>query len=154
MENDLFRIAAGGAAERSGKGCSGRGEERMQGRRQRLGRAGEAWAAAYLEREGYEIVARNYRARRGEIDLIARRGDLLVFVEVKTRSSGAFGSGGESVGRAKQARIARVAAHYLGRLPPFDWDVRFDVISIQISEGGVRISHIPDAFTTPEEVFD
>ncbi|RME00621.1 MAG: YraN family protein [Deltaproteobacteria bacterium] len=125
----------------------------MQGQGKSLGRMGEERAAAYLEGGGYEIVARNYRIRSGEIDIIARKGGILVFVEVKTRRSRTFGGGEESIDQAKQHQIVKTAAHYLQTLPPLERDIRFDVITVQISEGEVWISHIPDAFSTPEGMF-
>ncbi len=81
--------------------------------RQRLGRAGEAAAGRFLESRGYRIVARNVRADRVEIDLVARRGPLLVFVEVKSRNSNRHGSPAEAVDRRKQQRLRRGARAWL-----------------------------------------
>ena len=83
------------------------------GSRQRLGRAGEAVAARFLESRGYRIVARNVRADRVEIDLVARRGPLLIFVEVKSRNSVRHGSPAEAVDRRKQQRLRRGARAWL-----------------------------------------
>ena len=95
--------------------------------RAQRGAAAEALAAQYLQERGVAIVARNYRCRGGEIDLIGRDGDTLVFVEVRLRSSAAFGGAAESIGARKRKRLALAAAHYLariGREPP----CRFDAI--------------------------
>ncbi len=75
-----------------------------------LGRAGEGLAVAWYEEHGYEVLARNWRCRAGELDVVARRGRLHVFCEVKSRSTDAFGVPAEAVGPAKQARVRRLAA--------------------------------------------
>jgi len=113
-----------------------------------LGTAGEAAAAAWLEARGYEILARNVRTRCGEIDLVARTGDLVVFIEVKSRTSTRFGHPSEAIAGRKQRRLARLAAgfmrdHGLGRR-----SARFDAVAIQFDATGtaVLIEHIPDAF--------
>jgi putative endonuclease len=96
---------------------------------QAAGSAAEEAAANFLARQGLEIVARNYRTRMGEIDLVARDGATLVFVEVRMRSSAHFGGGAESIGPRKQARIVAAARQYLARLrhePP----CRFDVVTL------------------------
>jgi len=94
-----------------------------------VGSRGEAAAAQFLEGKGLAIIARNFRTRRGEIDLIARDGDTLVFVEVRVRTSRAFGGAAASITGAKQARMIAAAGAYLcrlGREPP----CRFDAILI------------------------
>src|SRR5437879_13307700 len=78
-----------------------------------LGEEGERAAARFLEARGYRILERNYRTRRGEIDLIAADGRILVFVEVKVRLDDRFGGPAAAITRAKQARTARLAQHYL-----------------------------------------
>src|SRR3989442_14783327 len=78
-----------------------------------LGEEGERAAARFLEARGYRILERNYRTRRGEIDLIAEDGGMLVFVEVKVRLDDRFGGPAAAITRAKQARIARLAQQYL-----------------------------------------
>ena len=96
---------------------------------QAAGSAAEDAAANFLARQGLEIVARNYRTRLGEIDLVARDGATLVFIEVRMRSSTRFGGGAESIGPRKQARIVAAARQYLARLrhePP----CRFDVVTL------------------------
>lgn len=82
----------------------------------RRGEQGEALAAAFLQRQGLTIVARNYRCRFGEIDLIARDGETLVFVEVRSRASNAFGGAAASITHAKQARLLQAARHHLTTL--------------------------------------
>ena len=87
--------------------------------------------AAWYEAQGYEVVARNWRSRQGEIDLIALRASVLAICEVKTRSSRAFGEPFEAVTRAKQARLRRLAAEWLRSQPTRGrFEVRFDVASI------------------------
>jgi putative endonuclease len=91
------------------------------------GAAAEALAARFLESQGLSVVARNYRCRGGEIDLVARDGSTLVFVEVRLRSGTAFGGAAASITAAKRRRLALAARHYLGRAktePP----CRFDAI--------------------------
>jgi putative endonuclease len=102
----------------------------MTPRRQALGARGEAMAADWYEANGYQIVARNWRCREGEIDLIARRGSTLVFCEVKTRTSDAYGIPAESVTRTKQLRIRRLASAWLDEAPSRGSDIRFDVVAI------------------------
>ncbi len=89
----------------------------MTARRLALGAAGEAQAAAWYEANGYEIVARNWRCRDGEIDLIVRRARTIVFCEVKTRSSTAFGTPAEAVTRAKRDKLRHLAARWLDESP-------------------------------------
>ena len=111
-----------------------------------VGVHGEALAARWYEHKGYEVLARNWRCRDGEIDLVVRSENRVVFCEVKTRSTVAFGEGFESVTASKQRRIRRLAAKWLSELGPASdrsWvDVRFDVVSI--SRGRVEV--IEDAF--------
>ena len=100
---------------------------------QRAGDRGEERAALFLHRHGVRIVARNYRTRLGEIDLIVYEGGILVFIEVRMRSAARFGGGAESVDLRKQRRIELAARHYLMRLgqePP----CRFDVVSLERDE--------------------
>ena len=93
----------------------------------------ESRAAEYLESRGVAVVARNYRCRVGEIDIVAREGDVLVFVEVRMRADGHFGGALESITRRKQRRIAAAAGMYLRqftRPPP----CRFDVVAMELGE--------------------
>lgn len=112
-----------------------------------LARYGEKSAALFLERAGYEIVARNTRTRWGEVDLVAKDGATWVFVEVKTRSSDRYGTGAEAVTWLKQRKILRMAEIVLSRLALTDVPVRFDVIEITMEpQGEPTIRHIPGAF--------
>jgi putative endonuclease len=114
--------------------------------RQSLGKAGEDLACAALVRRGYAILERRYRTRYGEIDIVARVGGSLVFVEVKTRVSGEFGGGEEAVTVAKQRRIVRMAIDYLTRHELLDRPCRFDVVTIHLKDGRPMIEVYPHAF--------
>lgn len=103
---------------------------------------GENLACRHLEGRGFTILERNFRIKAGEIDIIARRDDLLVFCEVKARESDEYGRPFEAVTPYKQGRIRRVAEAYLAIKNPDFEDARFDVISIE--NGG--ITHIENAF--------
>ncbi len=107
------------------------------------GRAAEEVAARFLERQGLAIVARNYRCRAGEIDLVARDGDTLAFVEVRLRGSEAFGGARESVDAAKQRRILQAARHYLAGRP--EQPCRCDVVLLDRLDPA-RVEWIRDAF--------
>ncbi len=96
----------------------------------RRGAEAEALAASFLAGRGLEIVARNHRCRFGEIDLVAREGATLVFIEVRARSGSAFGGAAGSVNAAKQRRIVAAARHFLARVRP-EPPCRFDVLTIQ-----------------------
>ena len=117
-----------------------------------LGRYGEQLAAAYLVDAGLAILARNWRCREGELDIVAADGEILVFCEVKTRSSTAFGDPAEAVGHAKSARIRRLAVLWLDEVrgagdSAFWPEVRFDVVSVLCARGAEpRIDHVRAAF--------
>ncbi len=113
-----------------------------------LGRWGEHHAARHLERRGWTILARNHRFGRREVDLVARRGDLVVFVEVKTRAGEAYGSGLDAVTWRKRREIEAVAAHFLAVRGLEGVDVRFDVVAVTLRPGGLgaRVEHVPDAW--------
>lgn len=102
----------------------------MTGHNQVLGATGEDVAAEWYEANGYQVVARNWRVREGEIDLIVRRARTIVFCEVKNRSSLAFGAPAEAVTRAKRERIRHLAAQYLQISPVRAREIRFDVAAI------------------------
>ena len=108
------------------------------------GSAAEQLARRYLESQGLVLRERNYKCRRGEIDLIMQAGNQLVFVEVRYRKNPRYGSAAESVTADKQARIIRAANHYLQRLPG-ERACRFDVVAISGNLGN-QIDWIPDAF--------
>ncbi len=122
----------------------------MSRRRQDLGRDGEELAAKHLLGKGYRILARRYRTRYGEIDLVAEHRDTLVFVEVKMRSGAGFGPPQEAVHPGKQARIARAAASFLQQraMEQATGPVcRFDVVAVlRGPEGAPVVEHIEDAF--------
>ena len=98
-----------------------------------IAKMGESLAVAHLKARGYEILAQNYRAMRGEIDLVARDGDCIVFVEVKTRRTLKFGLPQAAVTVQKQRQISKVALAYLQTHHLFDAPCRFDVIAIHLS---------------------
>ncbi|HVF53161.1 MAG TPA: YraN family protein [Actinomycetota bacterium] len=114
--------------------------------RSRLGRAAEAIAARTLERNGFEVIARNFRSGRGEIDLIARRGRTVVFCEVKCRTTDHFGAPAEAVHRKKQMTLRRTAAAWLRANPSSGVEARFDVVSVIFRGGRMEVAHIPSAF--------
>ena len=110
-----------------------------------LGRSGEREAAKFLRRKGMRILARNYRGPAGEIDLIARDGDTLVFVEVKTRREGVPA---EAVTLEKQRNLTLTAMHFLRRYRALEVRSRFDIVAIVWPEStrSPAIEHIPNAF--------
>jgi putative endonuclease len=107
------------------------------------GEAAEALAARFLEARGLTIVARNYRCRFGEIDLVARSGSTLVFVEVRARASDAFGGAAASITTAKRQRLVRTARHYLAQRGG-QRACRFDVVLL--SGALPRVEWIQNAF--------
>jgi putative endonuclease len=109
------------------------------------GIAGEDWAVKALLAQGYVIVARNYRTRLGEIDIIAKDKDTLCFVEVKARTDSRMGSPKEAVSTAKQRQISRVALCYLKEKKLFDRRARFDVVSVLGNENP-EVEIIKNAF--------
>ena len=117
--------------------------------RQALGISGENLACAELQRRGYAILERRYRTRLGEIDIIARDGATLVFVEVKARLTDDFGGAAAAVTAWKQRRIAHMAMDYLARRTLVDCPCRFDVVAIDVGAAGPRIIVYPNAFDSP-----
>ena len=114
--------------------------------RQALGKSGEDLAVAELERRGYAIIARRYRQRRGELDIIARDGATLVFVEVKAREDLRFGGGLEAITPLKRHRMAQLAIEYIARQHIADQPCRFDVVSIHFDAGQPVIEVFQNAF--------
>jgi putative endonuclease len=110
-----------------------------------LGKAGEDFAAAYLLAQGYRILERNYRFGRIEVDIIARDGQFIVFVEVKARSSIRYGYPEAAIDRKKVNRIARVAAHYMYE-KGIEAFMRFDVVALERKGTEWICAHTPDAF--------
>ena len=111
-----------------------------------LGEKGEDLASHYLRKKGYKVIARNYTTHLGEIDIIAEKNNVVVFVEVKTRSNINFGYPFEAVNQRKKQKLKKVALLYLKRFPS-PYPVRFDVLSIILSENNAPvIKHITNAF--------
>jgi len=111
-----------------------------------LGKFGEESAIDLLKTNGYRILARNYKTKLGEIDIIARDKDTVCFVEVKTRHSDRFGLPQEAISRPKQRHIAKVALMFLKENNLLDKRARFDVISIMHSEDTSKLDLIKNAF--------
>ena len=114
-----------------------------------LGEHGEKLAERHLVELGMAVVERRYRTRQGEIDLVCRDGDTLVFVEVKTRRTERAGAPFESITLIKQRRLTRLALAYLKHHDLLDCPARFDVVSIVLEDGlsQPRIDHYRDAFS-------
>ncbi len=102
--------------------------------KQKSGKAGEDLAAVYLLDNKYKIIERNYRCPLGEIDIIARDGPQIVFVEVKSKNSGRYGRPEEAVDRKKQAKLSRIALFYLKNKFGLDAPARFDVVSVYMDQ--------------------
>ncbi len=112
-----------------------------------LGKKGEKVAVKYLKKLGFEIVECGFRALKGEIDIIAKENDTIVFVEVKARSSSGYGSPLEAVDLTKQAQIKKIAQIYISKKYGKFIPCRFDVIGIILkNKGDYEISHIRNAF--------
>jgi len=119
---------------------------RLRANRAELGRAGEKAAADLLRKRGYEIVGAGFLARRGEIDLVCRRGNVLVVVEVKTRTSDAFGTPLEAVGSRKRRAIMSAAAEYRA-LSEWRGPIRYALIGLTVrSDGGFDAELVEDPF--------
>jgi len=110
------------------------------------GRRGEEIAAAWLAERGYHILELNFRCPLGEMDIVARQGDVLVFVEVRTRRTDRFGRPLESVGSTKQRKLSQIALYYLQRYGLEGMNARFDVVGIRLSREGCHIELVRDAF--------
>ena len=111
-----------------------------------LGKRGEELACRELRRQGYAIVARRYRTRYGEIDIVAMDGGVLVFVEVKARSSERFGTPLAAVTPVKQRRLTRMALDYLARSRTSGVPCRFDVVSVAVGEARPVVQVVTNAF--------
>lgn len=112
----------------------------------KLGARGEALACILLEEKGYKIIERNFKTPIGEIDIVAREGQTLVFVEVKTRESTAFGSAKWAVDRKKQRKLSQVALYYLNLKAWKDRPARFDVVAVDLDRPRERIELFRNAF--------
>jgi putative endonuclease len=118
--------------------------------RQTLGKTGEDLACKELERRGYAILARRYRTRFGEIDIVARFDEEIVFVEVKARAGDEFGGSAAAVTLWKQRRIAQMAVDYLLRHKLHDRPCRFDVVTVDIKDNQPEILVYTRAFDAPD----
>jgi len=112
----------------------------------RTGQRGEDFAVRFLNKKGYRVIERNYRCIFGEIDLIARDKDEIVFVEVKSRRSKDFGAPEAAVDTRKQKKISRIAMNYLQEEGLYDSNARFDVVAIHFLPEGERVEIIKNAF--------
>lgn len=112
----------------------------------RPGEEGESAACRYLEEHGFAVLARNFRCRSGEVDVVARDGDTTVFVEVKERRGESHGQGHEAVTFGKRRRIVRAARLYAAARGLSDTPLRFDVVSIDWVDGRPHVRHDPGAF--------
>jgi putative endonuclease len=106
-----------------------------------LARFGEQEAAAFLKKQGYRILERNYRCVFAEVDIIAKERGVICFIEVKTRSSQAFGHPAEAITRAKRRHIARAALAYLQKNKLLDAPARFDVVAVQRKENAWSVEN-------------
>ncbi|MFZ4544116.1 MAG: YraN family protein [Saprospiraceae bacterium] len=111
-----------------------------------LGKTGEELAAQFLILKGYEIVDRNWRYKRAELDIVAKKDEKLIFIEVKTRSSDYFGSPEQFVHFRKRQLLSRAAGAYI-LSHNHDWLIRYDIIAILYNEDGTySLTHFEDAF--------
>jgi len=111
----------------------------------KLGKEGEKLAVSLLKKKGYEILAKNYRFQKAEVDIIALKGETLVAVEVKTRSTPEFGDPQDFVKPAQIKRLVEAVDHYINT-KGLTYDVRFDIIAIIKNKLGTRTEHLEDAF--------
>ncbi len=118
----------------------------MLNRQQIFGKKGEAIAVRQLKKEGYKIIETNYRTQLGEIDIIAKDKDTIVFVEVKARRSVHFGSPKRAVTTQKQKKISMVALYYLKATNQITAKARFDVVAVNLNRDKPRVEIIKNAF--------
>jgi putative endonuclease len=114
--------------------------------RKQTGRLGEDMAVAYLKKSGYEILERNYRCMFGEVDIVAKDGKVIVFIEVKSRRSERFGEPQAAVGPDKQRKLSLISLKYLKERRLYPCDARFDVAAVRILPDGGHIELIKNAF--------
>jgi putative endonuclease len=112
----------------------------------RPGQAGEDLACTYLQRHGLRVLERNYHCRGGEIDIIARDGGTVVFVEVKERTGASHGTAVEAVTPTKRSRVVRAARLYAAQHALSESPLRFDVVAIDWGPEGPRVRHEAGAF--------
>jgi putative endonuclease len=113
--------------------------------KQEIGKLGEDKAADFLVNNGYLILERNWRYKKAEIDIICKKDNILIFVEVKTKTYDYFGKPEESVTEYKENLLKSAAGAYM-RSIDYDWEVRFDIISIMIKNGEFDLKHYLDVF--------
>ena len=111
-----------------------------------VGMQGQTAAKQFLADKGFVIIRENYRLRSSEIDIIARDGEYIVFIEVKFRKGLSHGFPRESVGSAKQRKIIKAAMHYIQSTEKTEQDYRFDVVEILEKDGKLYANHIENAF--------
>lgn len=112
----------------------------------RTGKQGEDIAIRHLQKLGYQILERNYRCPLGEIDIVAREGKAIIFVEVKSRKTEAFGEPEQAVGKAKQKKMSLLSLYYLEQNRCSSRDARFDVVAVKMLPSGTEIKLIRNAF--------
>ncbi len=118
--------------------------------RLRPGASGEDLACRHLKRQGYAILARNFRCRSGEVDVVAAKDGVTVFVEVKERRGSGYGTGFEAVTFGKRRRLVRAARLYAASRGLWEAPLRFDVVSIDWEDGRPRVSHELGAFSAED----
>jgi putative endonuclease len=111
-----------------------------------LGERGEALAFEKIKRLGYTHIIKNYRCRLGEVDLVAKDGDVLVFIEIKTRRGRPLGFAKEAVNLRKQKQLSKVALNYMKANDCCDVSARFDVVAVSVGSGSPQIEVIKNAF--------
>ena len=114
-------------------------------KRQTVGQQGEAMARAYLVKVGYDIITHNWRCAIGELDIVAQKDNVLIFVEVRTRRGHRFGTPEESITPAKQARLVALAETYWQEMTPEHKAWRIDVVAVRMGAGEPQINHIENA---------
>jgi putative endonuclease len=112
----------------------------------RTGKKGEDIAVTYLKSAGYRIIERNYKCLFGEIDIVAKDGNTVVFVEVKSRKSEEFGDPQVAVGLEKQKKISKISLNYLEEKKIYPCNARFDVVAIKMLPSGNKVELIQNAF--------
>jgi putative endonuclease len=112
----------------------------------KTGKKGEEIAVRHLQKLGYRILERNYRCPLGEIDVVARDKDTIVFVEVKSRKTEACGDPELAVGKAKQKKMSLLSLYYLSQQAPSLMDARFDVVAVKMLSSGTEVKLFRDAF--------
>lgn len=118
--------------------------------RKAVGKNGEDFVAVYLTEQGMQVVARNYYSRYGEIDLIARDGDTMAFIEVKTRKGVQYGVAAEAVGMVKQRKLIKTAYCYIMENDLDGYNFRFDIAQVYYKTGSMEIEYIKNAFEVNE----